>query len=69
VHVGMTAADGTAMLATLGDDRSLGGLRPGDPAWASWDREVAYLVPAAGGHSAAPPSALEELDSLSDEGD
>jgi spermidine/putrescine transport system ATP-binding protein len=65
VHVAMTAADGTPLVAHLADDRPLGGLRPGDPAWARWDREVAYLVPAAVGHSAAPPDPLEELDSLS----
>jgi len=69
VHVGMTATDGTAMVAHLGDDRSLGDLRPGDPAWATWDRDVAYLVPAVGGHSAAPPDPLDELDELSDEGE
>ena len=39
VHVGMTATDGTAVVAHLGDDRSLDGLRPGDPAWARWDRD------------------------------
>jgi spermidine/putrescine transport system ATP-binding protein len=68
VHVGMTATDGTAMVAHLGDDRSLGGLRPGDPAWARWDRDVAYLVPAAGGHSAAPPDPLDKLDAPTDGG-
>jgi len=62
VHVGMTATDGTALVAHLGDDRSLDGLRAGEPAWARWDREAAYLVPAVGGHSAAPPDPLDELD-------
>ena len=55
VHVGMTTADGTAMVAHLGDDRSLERPAPrrprvGDAGTAT----VAYLVPAAGGHSAAP---------------
>ena len=62
VHVGMTTADGTAVVADLGDDRSLEGLRGGDPAWARWDPTVAYLVPAVGGHSAAPPDPLDELE-------
>jgi spermidine/putrescine transport system ATP-binding protein len=68
VHVGMTARDGTAMVAHLADGRSLGELRPGDPAWAHWDREDAYLVPAVGGHSAAPPDPLEELEAPADGG-
>ena len=68
VHVGMTTPDGTAVVAHLGDDRSLEGLRGGDPAWARWDRTVAYLVPAVGGHSAAPLDPLDELDNPTDGG-
>ena len=68
VHVGMTTADGTAVVAHLGDDRSLEGLRGGDPAWARWDPTVAYLVPAVGGHSAAPSDPLDELDTPTDGG-
>ena len=68
VHVGLTATDGTSVVAHLGDDRALDGLRPGDPAWARWDREAAYLVPAAGGHSAPPPDPLAELDVPTDGG-
>jgi spermidine/putrescine transport system ATP-binding protein len=67
VHVGLTADDGTALVAQLADDRALDGLRPGDPAWATWDRDASYLVPAAGGHSAA-PDPLAELDSPPDGG-
>ncbi len=62
VHVGLTTSDGAGLVAHLTDDRALDGLRAGDPAWASWDRDVAYLVPAAAGHSAAPVSSLDELD-------
>ncbi|HUF85428.1 MAG TPA: TOBE domain-containing protein, partial [Acidimicrobiia bacterium] len=61
VHVGLVTADGANLVAHLTDDRALDGLRPRDPAWASWEQDVAYLVPAAGGHSAAPPDPLEEL--------
>ncbi len=62
VHVGLTATDGSAVVAHVTDDRSLDGLRPGDPAWATWDREVAYLVPADAGHSPAPPDPIDALD-------
>jgi len=62
VHVGLTTTDGANLVAHLSDDRTLDGLRPGDPAWATWEREVAYLVPADAGHSAAPPDPLDELD-------
>ena len=62
VHVGLTATDGAGVVAHLGDDRLLDGLRPGDPAWVSWEQEAAYLVPADAGHSAAPPDPLNELD-------
>jgi spermidine/putrescine transport system ATP-binding protein len=68
VHVGMTATDGTALVATLADDRPVAEIRPGDHAWALWDRDVAYLVPAVGGHSAAPPDPLEELNAPTDDG-
>ena len=64
VHVGLTAADGAGLVAHLGDERSLDGLRPGDAAWATWERDAAYLVPADAGHSAAPPDPLAELDQL-----
>ena len=46
VHVGLAAADGSDVVAHLTDDRSLDGLRPGDPAWATWQQADAYLVPA-----------------------
>jgi spermidine/putrescine transport system ATP-binding protein len=62
VHVGLTTTDGAALVAHVSDDRHLDGLRPGDSAWASWEQDVAYLVPAAGGHSAAPPDPLDELE-------
>jgi len=63
VHVELTTTpDGADLVAHLGDDRSLDGLRPGDTAWATWERDTAYLVPAASGHSAPPPNPLEELD-------
>ena len=64
VHVGLTTTDGAALVADVGDDRSLAELRPGDPAWATWVRDDAYLVPARGGHSAPPPDPLEELEEL-----
>ena len=50
----MTTADGTAVVAHLGDDRSLDGLRPATPRGRAGTGTVAYLVPAVGGHSAAP---------------
>jgi spermidine/putrescine transport system ATP-binding protein len=62
VHVGLTSTDGAPLVAHLSDDRHLDGLRPGDAAWASWEQDVAYLVPAAGGHSAAPADPLDELE-------
>jgi len=62
VHVGLTATDGASLVAHLGDDRSLDGLRPGDPAWATWERDAAYLVPADAGHSAASTDPLDQLD-------
>jgi ABC-type Fe3+/spermidine/putrescine transport system ATPase subunit len=62
VHVGLTTADGAPLVADLGDDRSLDGLRPGDPAWATWVRDDAYLVPRNAGHSAPTPDPLDELD-------
>jgi spermidine/putrescine transport system ATP-binding protein len=61
VHVGLTTSDGSDLVAHLGDDRSLDGLRPGDPAWATWLRDDAYLVPADAGH-AAPPDPLDDLE-------
>jgi spermidine/putrescine transport system ATP-binding protein len=64
VHVGLTTGDGASLVADVGDDRSLAGLRPGDPAWATWVRDDAYLVPAHAGHSAPPPDPLEELEEL-----
>ncbi len=64
VHVGLTATDGASVVAHLGDDRLLDGLRPGDPAWITWEQDAAYLVPADAGHSAAPPDPLTELDAL-----
>jgi spermidine/putrescine transport system ATP-binding protein len=66
VHVGLAAADGSSLVAHITDDRSLDGLHPGDPAWATWERDVAYLVPAHAGHSPAPPDPLEALDALDD---
>jgi spermidine/putrescine transport system ATP-binding protein len=62
VHVGLTGTDQASIVAHLSGDRSLDDLRPGDPAWATWERDAAYVVPAAGGHSAAPPDPLEELE-------
>jgi spermidine/putrescine transport system ATP-binding protein len=66
VHVGLSTSDGAGLVAHLSDDRDLAGLRPGDPAWATWEQDVAYLVPAAAGHSAAPPDPLDELNALDD---
>jgi spermidine/putrescine transport system ATP-binding protein len=62
VHVGLTAADGSGVVAHVTDERSLEGLRPGDAAWATWERDVAYLVPADAGHTPAPPDPIEALD-------
>ena len=45
VHVVLAAGDGSEVVAHLIDDRSLDGLRPGDTAWATWERTDAYLVP------------------------
>jgi spermidine/putrescine transport system ATP-binding protein len=64
VHVGLTTTDGATLVADIGDDRTLDGLRPGDLAWATWVRDDAYPVPAKGGHSAPPPDPLEELEEL-----
>jgi spermidine/putrescine transport system ATP-binding protein len=55
VHVGLTTTDGADLVAHLIDDRSLDGLRPGDAAWAAWDRSDAYLVPADAGHGTPAP--------------
>jgi hypothetical protein len=66
VHVGLSTTDGANLVAHLSDDRELDGLRPGDSAWATWEQDVAYLVPAAAGHSAAPPDPLDELEELGD---
>ncbi|MGQ0434021.1 MAG: ABC transporter ATP-binding protein [Microthrixaceae bacterium] len=63
VHVGLTAADGSVLIAHLTDDRSLDGLRPGDAAWATWERGVAYLVPPDAGHTPVPPDPIDALDS------
>ena len=60
VHVALAAADGTEVVAHLVDDRSLDGLRPGDSAWATWERADGYLVPADAGHSAPSPHPLVE---------
>ncbi len=62
VHVGLAASDGAGLVANLVDDRGLDGLRPGDAAWATWERDAAYLVPADAGHTPAPPDPLEALD-------
>lgn len=48
IHVGLTASDGAGLVAQVGDDRLLNDLRPGDAAWAIWDRDAAYLVPPVG---------------------
>jgi ABC-type Fe3+/spermidine/putrescine transport system ATPase subunit len=64
-HVGLTTTDGATLVADVGDDRTLNGLRPGDAAWATWVRDDAYLVPAHAGH-AAPPDPLDELEELDD---
>jgi spermidine/putrescine transport system ATP-binding protein len=61
VHVGLTTSDGADLVAHLGDDRLLDGLRSGDAAWATWLRDDAYLVPADAGHG-APPDPLDELE-------
>ena len=45
IHVGLTATDGSPLVAHLTDERELGGLRSGETGWATWDRDVAYLVP------------------------
>jgi len=64
IHVELTAADGVNLVAQVGDDRLLDGLRPGEPAWATWERDAAYLVPADAGHGPAPSDPLAELDEL-----
>jgi TOBE domain len=61
VHVGLTTSDGAPFVAHLSDDRLLDGLRPGDPAWATWERDAAYVVPADAGRTAAPPDPIDEL--------
>ena len=67
MHVGLTAADGAALVAHLGDDRSLDGLRPGDPAWATLGpRRRLPRARRRAGHSAAPPDPLDELDDPTD---
>jgi len=66
VHVGLVATDGVDLVAHVADDRSLADLRPGDAVWATWDRDVAYLVPAHAGHSPAPADPLDELDAVDD---
>jgi hypothetical protein len=63
VHVGLTTADGAALVAHLTDDRALEGLRPGESAWAGWDRDVAYLVPVGEGHRVFTPDDTPALTS------
>ena len=63
VHVGLTATDGAPLVAHLGDARFLDGLSPGEPAWATWARDAAYLVPTEAAHPTPPPDPLDELDS------
>ncbi|MEO7428813.1 MAG: ABC transporter ATP-binding protein [Acidimicrobiales bacterium] len=62
VHVALSAADGSGVVAHVADDRALDGVRPGDPAWATWERDCAYLVPADAGHASAPAHPLDLLD-------
>ncbi len=64
VHVALATTDGASLVAHVRDDRDLDGLRPGDQAWATWEQDAGYLVPAAAGHSAAPPDPLDELAEL-----
>ena len=47
-HVTLATTAG-AVVAHLGVDRSLGALRPGDRAWATWADGDAYTVPTTGG--------------------
>ncbi|MFZ6004654.1 MAG: ABC transporter ATP-binding protein [Actinomycetota bacterium] len=65
VHVALSTTDGSPLVAHLTDDRSIAGVRPGDRVWATWEREIAYLVPAHAGHSPAPPDPIEALESNS----
>ena len=43
----LRAADGTDIVAHVGPEQSLTGLRPGLTLWASWDLEAARLLPRA----------------------
>ncbi|MGQ0832533.1 MAG: ABC transporter ATP-binding protein [Microthrixaceae bacterium] len=64
IHVELAASDGANLVAHVGDDRLLDGLRPGEEAWATWERSAAYLVPVDAGHVSAPSDPLTELDGL-----
>jgi spermidine/putrescine transport system ATP-binding protein len=62
VHVSLRAADGSDLVAHLTDDRAVAQLHPGEQVWATWSRDVAYLVPADAGHTPAPPDPLDALE-------
>jgi spermidine/putrescine transport system ATP-binding protein len=49
-HVALSTASGP-VVAHLGDDRSLDGLRPGDRAWVIWARDASFAVTATTGGS------------------
>ena len=63
VHVGSPPPTATAVVADVGPTTDLlDGLRPGDPVWATWAREAAYLVPRPDGHVRRHPDPLDELE-------
>ncbi len=53
VRFALRSPDGSEIAAYVGADEGLPLLRPGDPVWASWDREAALILPSASFPSAS----------------
>ncbi|MEZ5383580.1 MAG: ABC transporter ATP-binding protein [Microthrixaceae bacterium] len=60
VRLSMTAADGHSVLAHLGPEANLPGLRPGDRVWAHWPDDAACVLPDAPLPSVNDPDAQDE---------
>ncbi|HEX5615318.1 MAG TPA: ABC transporter ATP-binding protein, partial [Acidimicrobiia bacterium] len=59
VRFALGTADGTEVVAHVGDDVDLPLLRPGDSVWVGWDRDAARLLPPATGRAVADPIAAD----------